>query len=95
LVCAGILDTVSHPELQARERILSVRRASISLGIGVVVGGLVAIFGAPELFPLTSWMVATTVVLAWVWGSAGPWATRAPDVWPRRRTGPAPPTPVS
>jgi hypothetical protein len=53
----GHPQTMSQPKVQARERILSVRRAVISLGIGVFVGALAATFGAPELFPLTSWTV--------------------------------------
>jgi uncharacterized membrane protein len=70
--CAGHLETMSQPKVQARERILSVRRAVTSLGIGVFVGALAATFGAPELFLLASWTVATSVVVAWVWRISWP-----------------------
>ncbi|MGH3775291.1 MAG: hypothetical protein ACRDRR_06075 [Pseudonocardiaceae bacterium] len=52
---AGKPDRVGEERLdRARGRILSARRALIALGIGVIVGGLVAVFGVLELFPLVS-----------------------------------------
>jgi uncharacterized membrane protein len=44
----------------------------IALGVGVIVGGLVAVFGVLELFPLVSWGVAATVVLIGVWRISWP-----------------------
>src|SRR5918997_303811 len=65
---AGKPDRVGEEWLdRARGRILSARRALIALGVGVIVGGLVAVFGVLELFPLVSWGVAATVVLIGVW----------------------------
>jgi uncharacterized membrane protein len=37
-----------------------------------VVGGLVAVVGAPELFFLVAWTVAATVALTWVWRISWP-----------------------
>jgi uncharacterized membrane protein len=48
-------------------RLLSVRRALISLGIGSVAGGLVAVLGKPELSLLVAWIVSAAVALTWVW----------------------------
>ena len=53
-------------------RILSARRALISLGVGVLVGAVVALLGAPELWPVVAWSVAATVVLTWVWRISWP-----------------------
>lgn len=58
---------MGQADVQEPGRILSVRRAMISLACGVAAGGLVAIVGALELFPLVTWFVAATVALAWVW----------------------------
>ena len=71
---AGKPDRVGGQERldRARGRILSARRALIALGVGVIVGGLVAVFGVLELFPLVSWGVAATVVLIGVWRISWP-----------------------
>jgi uncharacterized membrane protein len=53
-------------------RILSARRALISVAVGLVVGGIVGIAGAPELVPLVGWTAATTVILTWVWRISWP-----------------------
>jgi uncharacterized membrane protein len=53
-------------------RILSARRALLSLAIGLTVGIPVAALGAPVLFPLVSWSVATSIVLIWVWRISWP-----------------------
>jgi uncharacterized membrane protein len=48
-------------------RVLSGRRVLVSLATGLVAGGAVAAFAAPELATLVVWTVASTVLLAWVW----------------------------
>jgi len=48
-------------------RVLSVRRVLASLIAGLVAGGAVATFAAPELAALVVWTVASAVLLAWVW----------------------------
>jgi len=48
-------------------RVLSVRRVLSSLTTGLVAGGVVAAFTAPELAALVAWTVASAVLLAWVW----------------------------
>jgi hypothetical protein len=53
-------------------RILSARRALISVAVGLVVGGVVGVVGAPELVPLVGWTAATTVILTWVWRISWP-----------------------
>ena len=47
--------------------VLSARRAVISLVIGLLAGAMVALLGAPELWPLVAWILATGIVLSWVW----------------------------
>ena len=48
-------------------RILSPRRAAVSLGVGAVAGLLPALLGAPSLSPLTGWIAAASLALVWVW----------------------------
>src|SRR4051794_15593045 len=48
-------------------RVLSVRRVLSSLTTGLVAGGVVAAFTAPEVAALLAWTVASAVLLAWVW----------------------------
>jgi uncharacterized membrane protein len=48
-------------------QILSVRRALTSLAVGAVVGGVVAGTGTPELAPMVGWIVATSIILVWIW----------------------------
>jgi uncharacterized membrane protein len=47
--------------------ILSARRAAIAVGVGLLAGAVVALAGDPELLPIVAWIVATTIVMAWVW----------------------------
>jgi uncharacterized membrane protein len=47
--------------------VLSARLALASLGAGLVAGLVVAIAGEPQLLPIVAWIVATSMVLAWVW----------------------------
>src|SRR3954451_24534632 len=47
--------------------VLSARRAMTSLVIGLLAGAVVALLGAPELWPLVAWIAATGTVLSWVW----------------------------
>ncbi|MEU8298687.1 DUF1345 domain-containing protein [Micromonospora sp. NPDC048909] len=56
-----------RPDLPAPARLLSVRRALCSLGVGIVAGLGVAAAGAPELAPLVTWTVAAGMIMAWVW----------------------------
>jgi uncharacterized membrane protein len=61
---------VAHTTMTTREtagRVLSVRRVLSSLTTGLVAGGAVAAFTAPELAALVAWTVASAVLLAWVW----------------------------
>jgi uncharacterized membrane protein len=51
----------------ARRRILSPKRAAVSLGVGAVAGLLPALLGAPSLSPLTGWIAAASLALVWVW----------------------------
>jgi uncharacterized membrane protein len=52
---------------RVRGRVLSLRRVLISLGIGLVIGGAVAVLATPELFMLVAWIAAVSVALTWVW----------------------------
>jgi uncharacterized membrane protein len=58
--------------LPAPGRILSVRRALMSLALGAAVGAGVAVLGAPELAPLVAWSVASSVAMIWVWRVSWP-----------------------
>jgi uncharacterized membrane protein len=49
------------------ERVLSARRALAAVAVGLAAGGVVAVLGEPELLPVVGWLVATLVVLVWVW----------------------------
>jgi len=76
------------------DRLLSARRAAISLAAGVVAGTVVALVATPRLMPLVSWTVTVAVLLTWVWRKSWPQdqagterlaeqenATRSTDVW--------------
>lgn len=54
------------------DRLFSPRQVVVSLAIGVPVGGLALLIDAPELWPLLTWVVATTVGLTWVWRISWP-----------------------
>jgi uncharacterized membrane protein len=45
---------------------------ALSLALGVVAGGVVAVAGAPALSVLAGWSVAATVLLSWVWRRCWP-----------------------
>jgi uncharacterized membrane protein len=75
-------------------RLLSARRALISLAAGLVVGALVGVLASWRLLPLVSWTVTVAVVLGWVWWIGWPQdhrgterlaeeesRTRSTDVW--------------
>lgn len=80
---------IEHPG-----RLLSARRALISLAAGLVVGAAVGLLTTPQLVPLVSWSVTVTVLLGWVWLKSWPQGpdgterlaeeenrTRSTDVW--------------
>lgn len=75
-------------------RLLSARRALISLSAGLAAGAIVAFLATPRLLPLVSWTVTVAVLLTWVWRMSWPQdpegterlaeqesATRSTDVW--------------
>jgi uncharacterized membrane protein len=47
--------------------VLSARLALGALGAGLAAGAAVAVAGEPQLLPIVAWVVATVVVLTWVW----------------------------
>jgi len=53
-------------------RLLSVRRALISLSAGLVTGAVVGLVATPRLLPLVSWTVTVAVLLTWVWRKSWP-----------------------
>jgi uncharacterized membrane protein len=53
-------------------RVLSARRALISLSAGLAVGVLVAVLSTPKLLPLVTWTVTVAVFLTWVWSMSWP-----------------------
>jgi uncharacterized membrane protein len=55
------------PEEGGPGRILSPRRALISLAVGAVSGTVAALCWAPILMPLVGWTVASGTALVWVW----------------------------
>jgi uncharacterized membrane protein len=75
-------------------RLLSARRALISLSTGLAAGVVVALLTTPRLLPLVSWTVTVVVVLTWVWWISWPQdsegtkrlaehesTTKSTDVW--------------
>jgi uncharacterized membrane protein len=52
---------------QRAGRLLSPRRAAVSLLAGVVAGTLVAVLATPQLSPLVGWTGTVATLLAWVW----------------------------
>lgn len=48
-------------------RLLSARRALISVSAGLTVGVVVGLLATPRLFPLVGWTVTVAVLLVWVW----------------------------
>src|SRR5687767_4560921 len=53
-------------------RLLSPRRALISLAAGLAAGVLVALLATPRLLPLVGWTVTVAVLLTWVWRASWP-----------------------
>lgn len=53
-------------------RLLSPRRAVISLVAGLAAGGVVAVLVSARLLPLVSWTVTVGVLLTWVWWMSWP-----------------------
>src|SRR3954470_21918445 len=51
-----------HPET-----ILSWPRALVAVAAGLVAGTAAALVGPLELVPIVGWVVATIVVLTWIW----------------------------
>jgi uncharacterized membrane protein len=75
-------------------RLLSARRALLSLAVGLAAGVVVAVVATPRLLPLTAWTVTVAVFLSWVWRMSWPQdsrgtkrlaeqeqSTRSTDVW--------------
>src|SRR3954470_25001656 len=54
------------------DRLLSTRRALVSLAAGVVAGVLVRLLATPRLLPLVTWTVTVAVLLTWVWRVSWP-----------------------
>src|SRR4051812_12009615 len=48
-------------------RLLSARRALVSLSAGLATGAMVGLAATPRLLPLVSWTVTVAVLLTWVW----------------------------
>src|SRR3954449_8199359 len=53
-------------------RLLSARRALVSLLTGLAAGTVVAFLATPRLLPLVTWTVTVAVVLTWVWWISWP-----------------------
>jgi uncharacterized membrane protein len=75
-------------------RLLSARRALLSLTTGLVAGTIAGLAATPRISPLVSWTVTVSVLLVWVWRMSWPQdsvgtkrlaeqesATRSTDVW--------------
>lgn len=54
------------------ERLLSIRRVSLSLAAGIAAAVVAAVLGAPELSALLGWIVAAGLILVWVWRISWP-----------------------
>lgn len=52
------------------DRLLSTRRALLSLVGGLLAGAVVAVVASPRLLPLTAWTVTVAVLLSWVWSKS-------------------------
>ena len=53
-------------------RLLSARRALVSLSAGLATGVMVGLLATPRLIPLVSWTVTVAVLLTWVWWMSWP-----------------------
>jgi uncharacterized membrane protein len=83
----------SSPHLSSG-RLLSARRALVSLSAGLAAGVIVGLLATPRLLPLVAWTVTVAVILTWVWWISWPQdsegterlaeeenTTRSTDVW--------------
>lgn len=52
--------------------LLSIRRLLLSLAVGLAVGALVVVLGAPVLSVLVCWIVSAGLILFWVWRISWP-----------------------
>lgn len=75
-------------------RLLSARRALVSLAAGSATGVIAGLLATPRLLPLVTWTVTVAVLLTWVWWMSWPQdpegtkrlaeqesTTRSTDVW--------------
>jgi uncharacterized membrane protein len=53
-------------------RLLSARRALVSLSAGLAGGVLVSLVATPQLLPLVTWTLTVAIVLIWVWWISWP-----------------------
>src|SRR3954447_1762566 len=58
---------IGSPSREHPETILSWQRALIASAAGLVASAAAALVGPRELVPIVGWVVATLVVLTWVW----------------------------
>jgi uncharacterized membrane protein len=61
---AGMIRTARHENPAA---VISWTRAFVAVGVGSIAGGLMALVAPVQLVPIVAWVVATLVVLTWVW----------------------------
>jgi uncharacterized membrane protein len=61
------MSTATRSTEPSAGRILSARRAAISLVAGSATGILVGVVATPRLLPLVSWTVTVGILLWWVW----------------------------
>ena len=86
--------TVKQHTDRSGGRLLSPRRALISLALGVAASVVVGILATPRLVPLVGWTVTVAVLLTWVWSMSWPQdsdgterlaeeesSTRSTDAW--------------
>src|SRR4051812_40419311 len=58
---------IGSPSREHPETILSWQRALIAFASGLLASAAAALVGPLELVPIVGWVVATIVVLTWVW----------------------------
>jgi uncharacterized membrane protein len=64
--------TLGRRTAQSSDRLLSARRALLSLAAGLAAGVFVGLLASWQLMPLVSWTVTVAVVLTWVWRISWP-----------------------
>jgi uncharacterized membrane protein len=62
----------SAPYHEATDRLLSARRALVSLAAGLATGVVVALVVTPRLLPLVTWTATVSILLTWVWRRSWP-----------------------